>query len=195
MPSFMVFPWYLLVASPPGYWFCACLQVILQTGPASASHLPEVEKRGLCQKISRLACFQGFWTDPPRSFLLQRAHARRVLPVIPREQAIQLRIFPLERHGLDEQILAADREKLRRMVCGVRIDQRFAFKPAPAARRNGIDLGAEMVIGMIEDIVPGLGIERRVPASKERRMAVRLAIQHIDLVREFVDDDVVGVLA
>src|SRR5471030_1937459 len=183
MPSFMVFPWYLLVASPPGYWFCACLQVILQTGPASASHLPEVEKRGLCQKISRLACFQGARVDRPGSFRSsslpwrgQRPHARRVLPVIPREQAIQLRIFLLKCHWLHEQRLAADREKLRRMVGGVGIDQRFALEPAPSARGNRVYLSAEMIVGVIEYVVPGVGIERRVPTAEQGWMAIRLAI-------------------
>ncbi|CAM2150903.1 hypothetical protein PT2222_250027 [Paraburkholderia tropica] len=157
--------------------------------------MPKVEKTRLCQKISWLANFCGPATAFSGRLAVERAHPCRILTVIAREQPVKLRIFGLEGLRRDEQRLAAHGEELRRVIGRIGIDQRVTFEALPAAFRHRIDLVAELVVGVVEHIGPRLRVERGVPASIKGRMTVGFAVEHVDLVRELVDDDVVGVAA
>src|SRR4051794_2534542 len=111
-----------------------------------------VEKRRLCQKISRLTNLTRFFDrfldpflDPFRlnSAVIRGSRcgerqtgSRRVLAVIAREQSVQSGILRLESMRLDEERFAAYREEFRRMVRGVRNDQRLALEARPAPLRH-----------------------------------------------------------
>src|SRR5689334_16213780 len=85
----------------------------------------------------------------PASRLVEYARARGVLPVVPRQQPVELGVFGLERARLHEQRLAANGEEFGGVVGGIGVDQRFAFETSPPSLGYRIDLRAEPVVGGI----------------------------------------------
>ena len=75
-----------------------------------------------------------------------------------------------------------DGEEFSGVLGGVGVD--LGIDPRCVGR---IELLAEVVLGAMEGCLPGLA-----PGSRHWRDAVGVAVAHIDLVNEFMDDDVVA---
>lgn len=84
-----------------------------------------------------------------------------------------------------------DREELRRMLGAVRIEQRQDRIGIPAPFGNAIAALGEGVVFGVEVVGPLLAVEPGMQPRRERRDAVRFAVEHVELVGELVHDDVV----
>ncbi len=142
---------------------------------------------------------------PVRSFGPIPASARpgiartrqRILPEIVAEQRIQGRVSVRERLRCGEERLGGHREELSGVGGGVRIEWqsvvqgirggRFRVDVARNRRFDAVESYAEIFIGCGHRVRPA-----GAHPGRQRRRAVGRAVDHVELVREFVDHHVVA---
>ncbi|MNH00995.1 hypothetical protein D3C79_602040 [compost metagenome] len=118
-------------------------------------------------------------------FRLQLAQARqRVLPVEQRQLAVDLWISLMKQVRGTKEVLAGNGKELCRVFRSVGVDGGFGVGV-------GVQLLVEVVVGLLHGCCPLINWH----AAVQRWQAVGIAIEHVELVRQLMDDQVVSLPA